>query len=227
MPSTRGEIPDRRLDPAPLATSAYHVPPRQVNRPRFPHLSLYLPRVPPSDDPLLVPLAQSERVFSGSYLQVDRVLFADDRRRQVRELVRVRDGVCVLAVTPEGLVPVVRQFRAALGQVLSELPAGVVDPGESPLEAARRELSEEAGCTGGEWFHLRHYAQAEGYSNGKMDLFLALDCLRGQSHPEPGEDLQLEFLPLADLLATLPFQDAKSMLSLMFSRPLLQARGRA
>lgn len=188
---------------------------------------MYLRRVPKIDDQLRVPLAQCERVFSGNYLQVDRAVFSDDRRRQVRELVRVRDGVCVLAVTSDGLVPVVRQFRAAIAQVLAELPAGVVDPGESALDAARRELSEEAGCTGGEWFHLRHYAQAEGYSNGKMDLYLALDCQRGTSHPEPGEDLVLEFRPLADLLETLPFQDAKSMLSLMFSRPILQARGRA
>lgn len=172
-------------------------------------------------------MARSERVFSGAYLQVDRAVFADDRRNQVRELVRVRDGVCVLAVTPDGLVPVVRQFRAALGEVLAELPAGVVDPGESPLDAARRELSEEAGCTGGEWFHLRHYAQAEGYSNGRMDLYLAIDCHRGTAHPEPGEDLQLDFRPLSALLETLPFQDAKSMLSLLFSRPILQARGLA
>lgn len=174
-----------------------------------------------------MPLAQCERVFSGNYLQVDLAVFSDDHRRQVRELVRVRDGVCILAVTKDGLVPVVRQFRAAINLVLAELPAGVVDPGESALDAARRELSEEAGCTGGEWFHLRHYTQAEGYSNGKMDLYLALDCLRGASHPEPGEDLVLDFLPLGDLLETLPFQDAKSMLSLLFSRPILQARGLA
>lgn len=183
--------------------------------------------MPHSDDQLLVPLSQCERVFTGSYLQVDRAVFEDEHRRQVRELVRVRDGVCVLAVTEDGMVPVVRQFRAAITQVLAELPAGVVDPGETPLDAARRELSEEAGCSGGEWHHLRHYAQAEGYSNGKMDLYLALGCQRGVSHPEPGEDLVLEFLPLADLLQTLPFQDAKSMLSLFFSRPILEARGRS
>jgi ADP-ribose pyrophosphatase len=174
---------------------------------------------------LRLPLSRSERVFAGGYLQVDREEYAQGSRRQTREVVRVKNGVCVLAVTADGLVPVVTQFRAATGRVLSELPAGVVDPGEEALEAARRELSEEAGLTGGEWIHLRHYAQAEGYSSGWMDLYLALDCQRGDNHPEGDEELELAFHPVAELLDTLPFLDAKSMLSLLFARPHLQARG--
>ncbi|MCB9497672.1 MAG: NUDIX hydrolase [Fibrobacteria bacterium] len=177
------------------------------------------------DEHLRLPLAHSARVFTGGYLQVDREEYVHGSRRQVREIVRVKNGVCVLAVTRDGLVPVVTQFRASTGRILSELPAGVVDPGEEPLEAARRELSEEAGVTGGEWFHLRHYAQAEGYSSGWMDIYLALDCHRGESHPEEGEELVLRFLPLRELLDHMPFQDAKSMLCLLLSRPILGARG--
>jgi len=103
-----------------------------------------------------------------------------------------------------------------------------VDPGESPLDAAKRELSEEAGCTGGTWTHLRHYAHAEGYSNGWMDLYLVTGCERGDSHPEEGEELVLEFLPLAQVLESVEtFVDAKSMLAILYSRPLLQGKGDA
>ncbi len=174
---------------------------------------------------LRLPLSRSERAFTGGYLQVDREEYAQGPRQQIREVVRVKNGVCVLAVTPDGQAPVVTQFRAATGRILTELPAGVVDPGEEALAAARRELSEEAGMTGGEWIHLRHYAQAEGYSSGWMDLYLALDCQRGDNHPEGDEELELSFHPVSELLETLPFQDAKSMLSLLFARPHLQSRG--
>lgn len=174
---------------------------------------------------LRLPLSRSERVFTGGYLQVDREEYRLDARHQVREIVRVKNGVCVLAVTTDGLAPVVTQFRAATGRILTELPAGVVDPGEEAQAAAQRELSEEAGLTGGEWIHLRHYAQAEGYSSGWMDLYLALDCQRGSNHPEGDEELELAFHPVAELLETLPFLDAKSMLALQFARPHLQARG--
>lgn len=186
---------------------------------------MYLARVPDLDHDLVLPLERTERVFAGGYLQVDRRTYADDHHRQIREIVHVRDGVCVLAVTVDGLVPVVTQFRAALGLAIAELPAGVSDDGESALQTAVRELSEETGCTGGEWFHLRRYAQAEGYSSGWIDLFLAVGCTAGTAHPEPDEDLLLEFRPLGELLENLPFQDAKSMLSLLFARPLLAARG--
>lgn len=174
-------------------------------------------------DALLLPLASTERIFNGGYLKVDRDVYGHENP-QVREIVRVRDGVCVLAVTKDGFVPVVTQFRAAIGRVIAELPAGVLDAGESPVHAAQRELSEEAGCVGGEWTHLRHYAHAEGYSNGWMDLYLATDCERGTSHPDPGEDLLLDFLPLSSVLEGVDsFVDAKSILAILLARPHLTA----
>lgn len=170
-------------------------------------------------------LVASERILAGSYLQVDRETFHTGSRTQIREIVRVRDGVGVLALTRDGLVPLVRQFRAAISTAMLEIPAGVLDEDETPLEAARRELAEEAGLSGGEWHHLRRYAQAEGYSSGWIDLFLALDCDVGRNHPEGDEELELTFHPMRELAAEMPFQDAKSMLAIQFARPILASRG--
>lgn len=133
-----------------------------------------------------------------------------------REVVRVKDGVCILAVMEDGTVPLVRQFRQAIDRVIVELPAGVREDGEDPLATARRELSEETGAEGGQWTHLLRYAHAEGYSSGWMDLYLVRGCRRGTAHPDPGEDLELVFLPLSEVLATARaggFADAKTLLA--------------
>jgi ADP-ribose pyrophosphatase len=110
----------------------------------------------------------------------------------------------------------VRQFRQSIDRILLELPAGVREEGEESLATAQRELSEETGADGGEWRHLLHYAHAEGYSSGWMDLYLARGCVRGESHPDPGEDLEVVFLPLVrvlDLARTGGFADAKTLLA--------------
>lgn len=194
----------------------------------FPSLVNSIPPQPESNDsPLRQDLLDSTRVFQGGYLSVDRLRFAGAPAPVVREIVRVRSGVCVLGVDRDGMVSLVRQFRQAIDRVILELPAGVRDPGESALDAARRELSEEAGLVEGHWTHLRHYAHAEGYSDGWMDLFLAQDCLQAPSHPDPGEDLELVKVPVEEFFAMLDaggFVDAKTILAAIQSRQILSQR---
>ena len=177
---------------------------------------------------LRTPNISRTRAFQGGYLAVDVLEHQAPGRIDRREVVSVKDGVCVLAVMEDGTVPLVRQYRQAIDLILLELPAGVRDPGEEPLATARRELSEETGADGGTWTHLRHYAHAVGYSTGWMDLFLARECNRGTSHPDDGEDLEVVFLPLEQVLEMARnggFRDAKSILACTFARPLLVRSG--
>ncbi|MEN9309800.1 MAG: hypothetical protein RL173_3732 [Fibrobacterota bacterium] len=175
---------------------------------------------------LRMPLLSRRRVFQGGYLSVDLLDYGGDPV-VLREVVAVRCGVCVLGVDRDGNVALVRQFRQAIDRVILELPAGVRDLGEEPLDTARRELSEEAGLVGGSWTHLLHYAHAEGYSDGWMDLFLAVDCDRTHNHPDPGEALEIvdvsvsRFFEMVDGGA---FVDAKTLLAASRSRQILSER---
>ena len=103
------------------------------------------------------------------------------------------DWVNVIAITKDGHFVMEDQYRHALGQTHYELVAGVVDPGETPLEAAKRELSEESGYGGGEW-ELFLTASPNPTNHTNMSYtFLAtgVEKLRDQ-HQEPTEDIHVD-----------------------------------
>lgn len=180
--------------------------------------------------PLRTPNISRTRAFQGGYLAVDVLEHQGPGRIDRREVVSVRNGVCVLAVMEDGTVPLVRQFRQSIDRILLELPAGVCEDGEDPLATARRELSEEAGAEGGEWRPLLHYAHAEGYSTGWMDLYLAIGCTCGEPHPDLGEDLEVVYRPWSEVLERARiggFADAKTLLACAYAWPILRRSERA
>ena len=100
------------------------------------------------------------------------------------------DWINVIALTKDGQMVMVDQYRHALGETHYELVAGVIDPGESPLEAAKRELSEETGFEGGEWELFMTLSPNPTNHNNKSYTFLArgVEKVRAQ-HQEATEDI--------------------------------------
>ncbi|SBW01452.1 NUDIX hydrolase [uncultured Alphaproteobacteria bacterium] len=91
------------------------------------------------------------------------------------------DGVVVLPITEDGRYLLIRQYRAARGRLSLEAPAGQIDAGETPEQAARRELLEETGCTASDMIALGAGGLALNRERSKVHLFLALGV-----RPEPG-----------------------------------------
>jgi ADP-ribose pyrophosphatase len=117
-----------------------------------------------------------------------------------------------VAVDGEGRLVLARQFREAARTELLELPAGVLEPGEAPLEAARRELAEETGLHGGSWRQLRRIHPSPGFLREPLTLFLAEDLQEGEANTDAGEEVELIRFGAAEVRALLPeLEDAKTL----------------
>lgn len=140
----------------------------------------------------------------------------------VREIVRHYGSVVILAVDDSTSPPRVlleRQYRYAADDYLWELPAGHIDPGELPAQAARRELLEETGLTAKTWKHALKFYVSPGILDETMDVFLATGLTHGTATPEDDERIQTRFFPLPAALKMAQsgtIRDAKTLASLFW-----------
>jgi len=105
------------------------------------------------------------------------------------------DWINVIAITKDGDFVMEDQYRHALGETHFELVAGVIDPGETPLEAARRELSEETGYGGGEWSLFMTASPNPTNHTNLSYTFLATGVEKvTEQHQEPTEDIHVDVL---------------------------------
>jgi ADP-ribose pyrophosphatase len=157
--------------------------------------------LPPAADLPHEETLSSRRAYDGRMLhvRVDEVRMPSGRETR-REMVEHPGSVIVLPVTADGEVLLVRQYRYAVGERLVELPAGLVDMGEDPEAAARRELREETGFEAGEVTLLGAAYVSPGYSRERSWLFVATGCVEVEGHePNLDEPMELLRVGLADL----------------------------
>ena len=134
----------------------------------------------------------SEQVLDGGLLKVfrDRVRLPDGKE-SVREYIKHPGACMVIAELRPGVLIFERQFRYPVGRVCIELPAGKLDPNESELRCAQRELEEETGFSARSWQHLGQVHPCIGYSNERIEIFLARDLVRGEQKLDDGEFLEV------------------------------------
>jgi ADP-ribose diphosphatase len=121
----------------------------------------------------------------------------------------------MMAVDEKKRILLVRQYRLPADKYLWELPAGKLDPGEKPLQAAKRELAEETGYRAKKWSKLVSFWPSPGYVGEKMTIFLATDLTAGEATPMDDERIETRWFAkkeLAEMIRTGKIEDGKTMI---------------
>ncbi len=116
-----------------------------------------------------------------------------------RDIVRHPGAVAIVPILGDGRVALIRQFRYATGKTLLEIPAGTLEPGETPLECAKRELKEETGYEAEEFESLLSCFMVPGYSDEVIHFFVARSLRVVGDDPEIDEEIALELHGLEEV----------------------------
>jgi ADP-ribose diphosphatase len=174
-------------------------------------------------------ILRTETVFAGRYVTVEvRTVRLPDGREATREIVSPPNAVGVLALDDDGNVHLVRQYRSALRRAILEIPAGIIDSGESPEQTGRRECEEETGMIPGRLNRLCRFYHSVGFSTGHIDLYSANGLTpSGRRHAEDGEAIGRVVLPLAELVRmveTGAIIDSKTIIAVLWHLRTHEAR---
>ena len=171
----------------------------------------------------------SEYIYKGKIINLrkDRAMLPDGRATS-REVIEHPGGVCVAALADKDEVLFVRQFRYPYMEVVLEIPAGKRDKSnESPLECGKRELLEETGASAEKFIPLGTLYPSPGYCGEVIWMYAASGLSYGEQHPDDGEFLTAEKIPLdtaVEMILSGEIKDAKTQAAVLKLK-LLKEKG--
>ena len=156
----------------------------------------------------------SQEIFNGVAIHLfkDEILLPNGHTG-IREIIRHPGAVCVLPLTDDGDVIFVNQFRYALNKVTLEVPAGKLEKGEDPKEAALRELSEETGLTAKNIVHIGDLYTTPALIDEVIHMYIATDLTQGEQHLDYDEFVNTLKIPLSkavDMVMDGEIKDSKT-----------------
>lgn len=168
----------------------------------------------------------SERIICTRYAYSGRLLKLrvakvklPSGRETTREIVEHPGAVAIVPLLDGERILVTRQYRAAVRKYLMEIPAGTLEPGESPLACAKRELAEETGYKARRMRRLFSSYLAPGYSTEKIHFFLGKRLVRTKAKPAEDETITVQSMDLHEGLRAIEsgkIQDAKTICGLYY-----------
>ena len=168
----------------------------------------------------------SETVFHGKLLHVkaDRVRLSNGHEA-TREYILHPGAAMIIAMTDGQTIALIRQFRYPLARHFIELPAGKIDPGEDPFDTAKRELREECGYVATEWRHLTTLHPGIGYSNERIELYLARGITQVERQLDDDEFLETVLVPVTEAMEWIRdgrITEAKAVTGLLWAEKILR-----
>ena len=169
-----------------------------------------------------------QAVFHGTFLEVhrDRVRLPDGAEGS-REFIRHPGASMVVPLLDDGRVLVLRQFRYPVGRVFVEFPAGKIDAGETPRQTAARELVEETGWHAGELAHLTTIHNAIGYSDERIEIFVARALVSQAQRLDVEEFVEIDAVAIDWLVQEVlagRITDAKTQIGVFWLERLVSGR---
>lgn len=169
----------------------------------------------PRDAGLTEHVLGEDVILRGHVFNVDRLrVRLPDGAQAERDVVRHPGAVAIVALTDDGRICLVRQYRAPLGRVTVEIPAGKLQPGEDPLDCARRELQEETGMKAQKMAFLTTIATAAGFADELIHIYMATGLTLAESSPDADEFINVDLVELSELIDAVldgRIEDAKTV----------------
>ena len=166
---------------------------------------------------------KSEKIYKGAIINLRRDKVTVQGGTSYREIIEHNGGAVIAALTEDKKLVMVRQYRKPADKVMLEVPAGKIDPGEKPLEAAVRELKEETGYTAEKVEFLTQFYPSVGYSEEVLYLYLCTGLIPGETNFDENEAIDIEEVELDRLFKKAmsgEIDDAKTLIAILMVKAM-------
>ncbi len=162
-------------------------------------------------------IVESKEVYNCKLFRVteDKAVDGKNGFEIKRSVVRHAGSAVMMAMDDKKRILLVRQYRLPADEYMWELPAGKVDDGEKPIQAAKRELAEETGYKARKWSKLVSFFASPGYVQERMTIFLATDLIEGEATPMDDENIESRWFKrkeVAQMIRDGKIQDGKTII---------------